>query len=159
MKALLLILATTLLPFTANADFRAGRVRTSAEAELKVLNATGKFAGKAHTASVTAQVQDDKQGYVSYTLTLDGAKYHFRVVSTEGEKGGCGITQEGLLDAFTTGEYQYSFSLTDFTTASCERVINNLWEVELSVRSINDGSVSTIYLGGNPEYFMLTMSL
>lgn len=154
MKALLIALVA-ILPFTANADFRLGRVRTSAEAELKVLNATGKFAGKAHTAKITAQVQDGVQNYVSYTLTLDGANYHFRVVNTDG--GYCGVTQEGLLDAFTTGEYQYDFSVTDYTTATCERVINNLWEVKLSVTSILDGKTSTIYLGGNPEHFMMTL--
>jgi hypothetical protein len=36
-------------------------------------------------------------------------------------------------------------------------VINNLWEVTLTSVSIQDGSVSELTLGGNPEYFMLTM--
>jgi hypothetical protein len=153
MKALLLLMAA-LLPFTASADFRLGRVRTAAAAELKILSATGIYQN-VKSAKISAQVTDGVSDNTSYALTLDGVAQSYRVVSTEG--GYCGKTQQAYLDAITTGDAQVNLTVVDFSGATCERVINNLWEVTLTSVSIQDGSVSELTLGGNPEYFMLTM--
>jgi hypothetical protein len=152
-KAFLLMIAA-LLPFTASADFRPGRVRTSAAAELKIVSATGVYAN-VKSAKITAQVTDGVRDYTSYALTLDGQADSYRVVSTEG--GFCGKTQRAFLDAFTTGEAQINLEVVDYSTATCERVIPNIWEVTLTSVSINDGSVSELRLSGNPEHFMLTL--
>ncbi|RZA08507.1 MAG: hypothetical protein EOP11_04650 [Proteobacteria bacterium] len=154
MKALLLLVAA-LLPFTASADFRPGRVRTAGKAELQIISATGVFAGVAQ-ANLSAQVTDGERDFTGYSLTLDGKALSFRARGIN-RRGQCGITQEAFLNEITTGDAQVNLTVKDFTGATCEIVVNHIWQVTVTSVSIQDGSVSTLVLGGNPEYFMMTL--
>lgn len=155
MKTFLVMLAA-LLPFTASADFRPGRVRTDAAATLKIDYATGVYKGTVKTASLKALITDGVQNITGYTLVLDGQAISFRVKSTKGD-GSCGITQEAYLNEITTGEAQVSLTVTDMSVAMCERMIRGIWEVTLTNTDITSGKVSTLVLSGNPERYMHTL--
>jgi hypothetical protein len=120
-----------------------------------VLSATGVFAGVTQ-ASLSAQVTDGERDFTGFSLTLDGKALSFRARGIN-RRGQCGITQEAFLNEITTGEAQVSLTVKDFTAATCEIVVNHIWQVTVTSVSIQDGSVSTLTMGGNPEYFMLTL--
>lgn len=152
MKALVLALA--LIPTLVFADFRPGRVRVEAAADMQVLAATGLYQGVKKVKLVS--LVEDGKGLVGYKLSVDGREMNFPLSKAERDTG-CGAKSEAVLKEEVTVAANTVLFMNDMTNAMCERVINHIWEVKVETRPFHSSQVSTLILGGNPEHFALTL--
>lgn len=153
MKALVLILA--LIPTVVFADFRPGRVRTAAVAEMEIINATGIYAN-VKKARIGA-LYGDGVGLVGYTLELDGKQIPL-TRGSELKETSCGKEMEMAVSIMGTGQIVSNLIVNDTTNAACRRRFDGVWEAALRTVNIRTRETSELRLGGTPEYLMMTMS-
>ena len=155
MKVFVLALLA-LIPAVSHADYRPGRVRATAVATMKVVEATGIYKG-IKSVEMAALSQDDRQGYVAFDVKVSGRATRFAVAQAELSECGDTYAANGLE---TLGMPLVSkLSFKDMSRATCELVVTNLWEkvTIITVDRANPGSASRLVLQGNPEPLMVTM--
>lgn len=140
----LTLLATFLLPCTSFADYRPGRVRVDARAEMQARSGRGDLR-KIRQAVVTQEVTDGK-GITHYRLEAEGQAIRFAVQEIRSE--GCG---EVRLAQATDGS-GLLLQLQDSSADNCRRPDVAPWVLELSSANGAHG----LLLVGVPEFFLLT---
>lgn len=150
MKYLLLVMA--LSSTIASADFVPGRVRVAATAQMRVISASGVFAG-VRDAKVNMLTTDGAQRE-TYAISLNGgAEAHF--IAGSREKQPCATITYAQSAQIPLPETTTSFRLEDGRNSRCFVPASFPWIVTIEVREQNQLSVLT--LGGSPEFLMHTM--
>lgn len=140
---------------TASADYRPGRIRPSARAEMEIREATGIFAG-VRQVRLTENRQDDK-GVVSYRLDVDGKTLGFEVVRYQ--PSGCGTKVEAKHLAVEGNTAAGQLQLKDMRAALCEIVVRSTWEASIVLENNAKQEISRLVIEGNPETLVHTLSM
>ncbi len=139
-----------LIPAVVFADFRPGRVRAVAQAEMKVVQATGLYDGI--QAAKLVLFAEDGVGPVKIELKLADQVISLPIGKVENT--GCGnfAWPEALQSENTYTVSQFS----DFSQMICAKYQENEWRIALETTN-SEGQISLLQAEGKPEYFLLTM--
>lgn len=144
------ILVWCLIPTIVFADFRPGRVRAVAQADMIVTQSTGVYDNVKHAKVIL--FAEDGVGPVKIQLKLGERDFFLPIDKVKNT--GCGNFV--WPDAFQS-EIGYTVSLfSDYSQMICARYEENEWKISLETRD-SEGQVSLLQAEGKPEYFMLTM--
>ena len=148
----LLLLALALLPAFAQATSIKQPTRPVSRpvvsAQLEILEATGIYAS-AKEAKVTG-LSSDAENFDHFVLAIDGSTMSFDVTSYK--RGSCGSITKAVEMVSMTSPLSSAISLKDMLGAACEILVTHLWTIDLTTTNRLTGEVSTLKVGGSPDF-------
>jgi hypothetical protein len=136
------------LPTLAYAELVPGRSRPSAEGELTVKKADGIYEG-AQKVTLT-EYRTNAEGITHYTLNLGSTSENYQLIGIQAE--GCGDRYFARAENEQAGRSE----LRLLNSLPRCRMAKEEWEVEITTHDPEQGTISTLEVAGDPEYFMLS---